>query len=64
MNGDLDVIRLDRDNTVKTVRDQLQGLVDAGFDDGGFPIVKKDDSDALRLVGFIGASELEHALST
>jgi chloride channel 3/4/5 len=62
---DVDVIRLDRDNTVESLRDQLQHLLASGHDDAGFPILStaKEDGGA-RLVGYIGANELEHALST
>lgn len=59
----VDVIRIDARNTVESLRDQLQALVNAGHDDSGFPIVRSDgDSDNLRMVGYIGANELEHAL--
>jgi chloride channel 3/4/5 len=36
-----------------------------GHDDSGFPILRKDvnDDGGMRLVGYIGANELEHALS-
>jgi len=58
------VIRLDRTNTVKSLRDQLQEVFRSGNDDSGFPILRKDDAhDDMRLVGYIGANELEHALS-
>ncbi|EPQ57244.1 clc channel [Gloeophyllum trabeum ATCC 11539] len=62
---DVDIIRADRQNTVESLRDKLQGLVAAGYDDGGFPIVRKVDNETegLRLIGYIGANELEHALS-
>jgi len=62
---DVEVIRLDRLNTVKSLRDQLQALVSMGNDDSGFPILRRDDNDQneMRLVGYIGANELEHALS-
>ncbi|KAN0091183.1 Chloride channel [Tylopilus felleus] len=60
----VDVIRIDARNTVESLRDQLQALVNAGHDDSGFPIVRSDgDSDNLRMVGYIGANELEHALA-
>jgi len=61
---DVDVIRVGRKNTVETLRDQLQNLLVSGHDDAGFPILSdlKDDG-GTRLVGYIGASELEHALS-
>ncbi|KAF8664358.1 hypothetical protein AX16_000730 [Volvariella volvacea WC 439] len=61
---DAEVIRLDRTNTVKSLRDQLVILTEAGNDDSGFPILRRDSSEEnMRLVGYIGASELEHALS-
>ncbi|KAI0058083.1 hypothetical protein BV25DRAFT_1919615 [Artomyces pyxidatus] len=59
---DVDVIRVDRLNTVKTVRDQLAGLVAAGYADTGFPILRTEEGGS-RMVGYIGANELEHALS-
>ncbi|KAG2111266.1 chloride channel [Suillus discolor] len=61
---DVDVIRVDRHNTVESLRDQLQSLLNAEHDDGGFPILRPGrDEDGLRMVGYIGASELEHALA-
>lgn len=61
---DVDVIRVDRHNTVESLRDQLQLLLNAEHDDGGFPILRPGrDDDSLRMVGYIGASELEHALT-
>ncbi|KAJ7096255.1 clc channel [Mycena epipterygia] len=63
---DAEVIRLDHPNTVRTLIDQLQALLSTGNDDGGFPILRKDGDDRydnLRMVGYIGANELEHALS-
>ncbi|KAL0956550.1 hypothetical protein HGRIS_002688 [Hohenbuehelia grisea] len=64
MDRDVPAIRLDRKNTVKSLRDQLQELVNAGHDDAGFPILRADANDlGMRLSGYIGANELEHALS-
>ncbi|KAG1752982.1 chloride channel [Suillus lakei] len=61
---DVDVIRIDRHNTVESLRDQLQSLLNAEHDDGGFPILRPSrDGDGVRMVGYIGASELEHALT-
>jgi chloride channel 3/4/5 len=59
------VIRLENSNTVKNLRDQLQLMLTSGNDDGGFPILRKVDEDEenYRMVGYIGANELEHALS-
>jgi chloride channel 3/4/5 len=61
----VEVIRLDKKNTVKSLRDQLFTLMSSGNDDGGFPILRVDgNDDGMRMVGYIGANELEHALST
>ena len=62
---DVEVIYLDRKNTVRSLCDQLLRLTAAGHDDSGFPILRKESSedDGMRLVGYIGANELEHALS-
>ena len=56
------MIRVDRTNTVKSLRDKLQELVNAGNSDSGFPILRPDE-EGMRMVGYIGANELEHALS-
>ena len=58
---DIDTIRLDEENTVKSLRDQLLALVSVE-EDGGFPILRQEDG-GLRMLGYIGANELEHALS-
>ena len=58
---EIDTIRLDEDNTVKSLRDQLLNLVSIE-EDGGFPILRPEDGGS-RMVGYIGANELEHALS-
>ncbi|KAJ7462373.1 chloride channel [Mycena galericulata] len=63
---DVEVIRLDHTNTVRTLTDQLRTLLSTSNDDSGFPILRKDDHDGpsgLRMTGYIGANELEHALS-
>ncbi|KAK0226205.1 chloride channel [Armillaria fumosa] len=61
---DVEVIRLDRSNTVESLRNQLQTLLSSGNDDGGFPILRTDgEEEGMRMVGYIGANELEHALS-
>ncbi|KAL1945794.1 hypothetical protein VTO73DRAFT_1796 [Trametes versicolor] len=59
---DVEVLRVDHENTVKSVRDQLQALVEGGNSDSGFPILRPD-GEGTRMVGYIGANELEHALS-
>ncbi|KAJ7783246.1 chloride channel [Mycena metata] len=62
---DVEVIRLKETNTVRSLIDQLQALLATGNDDGGFPILRRDgdDNDNMRMIGYIGANELEHALS-
>ncbi|KAL4078358.1 chloride channel [Scleroderma yunnanense] len=61
---DVDTISLNQPNTVKSLRDQLQSLLNAGHDDGGFPILRANgDRGRMRMVGFIGANELKHALA-
>ena len=55
---------MDQENTVETLRDQLQKLFVYGHDDAGFPVLARaKDDGGSRLVGYIGANELEHALS-
>ncbi|KAH7914150.1 chloride channel [Hygrophoropsis aurantiaca] len=64
MDRDVDTIRLDRVNTVESLRDQLQTLLNSGQDDCGFPILTQSkDGEGMRMVGYIGASELEHGLT-
>ncbi|KAF9793458.1 chloride channel [Thelephora terrestris] len=58
---DVDTIRLDEENTVTSLRDQLMNLVSVE-EDGGFPILRQDEG-GMRMLGYIGANELEHALS-
>ncbi|KAJ7680391.1 chloride channel [Mycena polygramma] len=62
---DVEAIRLGQPNTVRSLIEQLQALLSSGNDDGGFPILRKDaeDHDSWRMLGYIGANELEHALS-
>ncbi|KAG8213974.1 chloride channel [Butyriboletus roseoflavus] len=48
----------------KIFETDLQALFNAGHDDSGFPILRPNGvSNKLRMVGYIGASELEHALA-
>ncbi len=57
----VDVIRVDQENTVQVLRDKLVGAVNAGNGDSGFPILAPGE-DGDKLIGYIGANELEHAL--
>ncbi|KAF8806391.1 clc channel [Phlegmacium glaucopus] len=60
---DVEVIRLDQRNTVKSLRDLLFQYSASSVDDG-FPILRRDRNDeGMRMVGYIGVNELEHGLS-
>ena len=61
---EVEVIDIGHLNTVRTLRDQLARLVATGYADTGFPIIRPNEDRRSQLVGFIGANELEHALST
>ncbi len=54
------VIRLDETNTVRQLRDKLLAS-SAGYADSGFPILRPE-LGGMKLVGYIGVNELEHAL--
>lgn len=63
MSRDVEVIRLDQKNTVNTLSSQFANLTSSGADDGGFPILRRyGNDDGMRMVGYIGANELDHAL--
>lgn len=65
MQQEVPVIRVDAKNTVRSLTAQLLNLTASGADDGGFPILQQDvDHDGMRMVGYIGSNELDHALST
>lgn len=55
------VIRLDETNTVRQLRDKLLAS-SAGYADSGFPILRPE-LGGMKLVGYIGVNELEHALA-
>ena len=56
----VEVIRADKEPTVQSLLDQLHRT--AGLDIGS-PVLVREDS-ILKVVGYIGHNELEHALST
>jgi len=65
MQQDVPVIRVDAKNTVHSLKAQLLNLTASGADDSGFPILQQDvNHDGMRMVGYIGSNELDHALST
>jgi hypothetical protein len=64
----VDVINIDNQNTVASLRAQLSRVFSLGSLDGGFPIVTKADMShkgpgGLKMIGYISHNELEHALS-
>ncbi len=56
----VEVIRADKELTVQSLLDQLYRT--AGLDIG-FPVLMREGS-ILKIIGYIGHNELEHALST
>ena len=54
-------IDVDEENTVRTLRDKLQSI-SVRHIDGGLPVLRRNHGK-LRMVGYIGLNELEHALS-
>ena len=68
-DSDVPVLRADKAHTVRSLTGKLLELVRLGMTDSGFPILVKETVDAdgrtysgLRIVGFLGMHELEHAL--
>lgn len=60
---DVEVIRVEDDNTVKQLRNKLRTFLANGYSDSGFPIIKADGFGLPKVVGYIGVNELEHALA-
>ncbi|KAF8757227.1 chloride channel [Rhizoctonia solani] len=58
----VETIVVEEDNTVRALRDKLLVAVRDGNGDGGIPILQREDA-GYRMVGYIGTSELEHALT-
>lgn len=64
VDRDVPTIQLEKENTVRDVHNALLVLARAGYDDGVLPVLRRNDHESdYRLVGAIGASEIEHALS-
>ncbi|KIJ49385.1 hypothetical protein M422DRAFT_27751 [Sphaerobolus stellatus SS14] len=59
---EIEVIYMDRINTVRSLRDQLKEVVSSGDGDSGFPVLQSEGSRA-RMIGYICVGELEHALT-
>ncbi|OCF37887.1 voltage-gated chloride channel [Kwoniella heveanensis BCC8398] len=53
------ILRADKQHTVRSLTGKLLELVRLGMADTGFPVLRS----CLRVVGFLGMNELEHALS-
>ncbi|KAG8730888.1 hypothetical protein FRC11_005582 [Ceratobasidium sp. 423] len=58
----VETIIVDEENTVRALRDKLLVAVRDGNGDSGMPILQREDA-GYRMVGYIGTSELEHALT-
>lgn len=66
MDRGVDVINMDKENTVASLQAQLSRVFGMGTLDGGFPIVTKAEAAGVRgwkMMGYISHNELEHALS-
>lgn len=67
MDRGVDVISLDKENTVSSLQSQLSRVFGMGTLDGGFPIVTRQETGGVqgwKMMGYISHNELEHALST
>ncbi|KAG8733942.1 hypothetical protein FRC10_012058 [Ceratobasidium sp. 414] len=58
----VETITVDEENTVRSLRDKLLVAVREGNGDSGLPILQRLDA-GCKMVGYIGVSELEHALT-
>ncbi|KAG9098568.1 hypothetical protein FRC06_006214 [Ceratobasidium sp. 370] len=58
----VETIIVGEENTVRTLRDKLLVAVREGNGDSGLPILQREDA-GCKMVGYIGVSELEHALT-
>ncbi|CAE6483643.1 unnamed protein product [Rhizoctonia solani] len=58
----VETIVVDEENTVRALRDKLLVAVRDGNGDSGIPILQREEL-GHRMVGYIGTSELEHALT-
>ncbi|KAG9095489.1 hypothetical protein FS749_010358 [Ceratobasidium sp. UAMH 11750] len=58
----VETIIVDEENTVRSLRDKLLVAVREGNGDSGLPILQREDA-GCKMVGYIGVSELEHALT-
>ncbi|KAG9122291.1 hypothetical protein FRC07_001406 [Ceratobasidium sp. 392] len=58
----VEAITVDEENTVRSLRDKLLVAVRDGNGDSGLPILQREEAGS-KMVGYIGASELEHALT-
>ena len=67
---DIPILRADKSHTVRSLTGKLLELVRFGLADTGFPVLVKEavmdgdrrQSSAMRVIGFLGMNELEHAL--
>lgn len=59
---DVPTLRADKAHTVRSLTGRLLELARKGMGDTGFPVLIKEGTDRIRVVGFLGMNELEHAL--
>lgn len=66
MDKKVEVINIDKQNSVASLQGQLSRVFGMGTLDGGFPIVTRQESGSARgwkMIGYISHNELEHALN-
>jgi chloride channel 3/4/5 len=71
MDRDAPTLRADKTHTVRELTGRLLELVRLGYADAGFPVLVKEPAadregrtfPTLRILGFLGINELEHALN-
>lgn len=69
---DVPILRADKLNTVRSLMELVLQVMSHGLVDTGFPVLVKETIPeeegrtpfAMRVVGFLGLHELEHALCT
>ncbi|GMK55767.1 hypothetical protein CspeluHIS016_0208230 [Cutaneotrichosporon spelunceum] len=71
MDRDAPTLRADKTHTVRELTGRLLALVRLGYADAGFPVLVREPAadregrtfPTLRILGFLGVNELEHALT-
>jgi chloride channel 3/4/5 len=57
LESNLEIICINEENTISTVKEKINRQADYGYADGGFPII-----DGKHLVGYIAVNDIEYVL--